>query len=211
MANISSADGTITVKFDSESCLQSLARVFTIASDWEYGIFGIENVEDFNRDDEFTATSAFAAAGRWTFQENICHLFDWVEDSLITVDKKVLEDSNFEIKFEYTDYEPGCEVHYRATDYLIHEAGTPLTDTRFVSGDLEELGLDWGTRLEEGGESEDGLYSELACLDDDGVYEFLTDEKEGLERYFNKSLKALLDDEFSGYKEMYLRGKANDC
>ena len=206
MANLSDAGGTMTINFDSERCLESLVRVFNIASHWEYGIFTGEKIDDFGRLDEFTVTSNFAAVGRWSFQSSLQSLFEDVElNGLFEDDRKVLEGSDFEIKFDYTDYEPGCELFYEATDKLVHKAGTPLIETLFFNLEYSDIDMSWGNRLRKEVEDEDYLVNEILWdMEPEDVYEFLENERASLEEYFGKSL----EDHANKYKKSY---ESYDC
>lgn len=190
MANISSASGTIEI-LGSEEVVKTILNLFEKTDTWDYNTsVDMASLENPSTD---TYTANFWGSGRWVYQENIERMFRWLKDEIGALERVLLENSDFGIIFSFTDYEPGCEAFYRATDALRHKRGIKLEETEYVQGDCEQLDLSWGNRLDNGFEDDDSLASMLDDMDDDEMKEFLEQEAEGLKKHYGCSLLDLLD------------------
>lgn len=200
MANCSSAWGAIEIFADSEETMKLIIKSFEKCEYCEYNTcLGGKDYYRLNGDTEFPYRlgTSFSGTGRWAYQDNIARHFIWcVNEKNLTEDEiKKLENANFYLVYDYTDYECGCEVFYRAIDQLVHLKSVPLKETVFNQGSYENVDLSWGNRLREEVEDERYLIGMLSDFEPDEVYDFLEKERESLEEYFEKSLKEYSKDE----------------
>lgn len=194
MANCSTAWGEIEICADSEETMKLIIKSFEECEYCEHNTcLGSKDYYKFNGDTEFPyrLSTSFDGTGRGAFQENIIRHFTWcVNGKDLTEDEiKKLENSNFYIVYDYTDYECGCEVFYRAVDQLVHLKGVPLEKTVLNQGYYENVDLSWGNRLREEVEDEWYLIDMLSDFEPDQVYDFLETERESLEEYFEETLE----------------------
>jgi len=136
MANISSADGTVSVdeKWDPE-LIGTLNMIFEKASAWEYGIH-LQN-EIPCEDASGRRSAAFYASGRWSFNSNLNSLGGWLEGDMARKNMKtgnpVWTESEKEayagllramaekwliVEFSFEDVEEGCGVYYKEKGFL---------------------------------------------------------------------------------------------
>lgn len=213
MANISDAEGEIYIEASSKEVLESVYGIFKSTEGYEYSTYIDDNLDDVEYDEEdgvFTLSSGFGGYGRWAYQENIEHLFQWTIDSLSEEMKELLTQSNFSIEFDFEDYECGCDVHYHSIMKLTHEKGVPLLDVKPEEIEYDELDNSWGTRLKEELESEEYMVDMLLESESSYVFSFLNEECDGLEEYFGESLEDLFSSEDEDWREIgkkYLEGK----
>ena len=192
MANLSDAFGNIEIK-GSEKVIESILRLFELSDAWEYNTsIDLESIEKPTDDDD-TCTINFYGTGRWCYENNIEFFFRWVNDEITKEDRTLLEGSDFEIIFDFTDYEPGCEVFYEATEALRHKKGVKLDETEYIQSEYSALDLSWGNRLDLEVENDDQLASMLDDMDENEMMEFLEQEAEGLKKHYGCSLLDLLD------------------
>lgn len=192
MANYSEAFGNIEIR-GPEEAITVILNLFKMTEAWDSEIKinpnSIENYADDN------CTADFTGVGRHCFQENIANLFHWLEKrELISEEEKILlENSDFKIIFDFTDYEPGSEIFCQAVDILEHKKNTPLSEIEYIPCEYTSLSLDWSTRLDYKVESKDALASMLNDMDGGKMMEFLEEESKGLEKHFGCSLLEVLD------------------
>lgn len=190
MENLSDAWGTIEIK-GSEQIIKSILKLFELSDAWGYNTsIDLESIEKPTDD---TCTVNFYGTGRWCYENNIEFFFRWVNDEITKEDRTLLEGSDFEIIFDFTDYEPGCEVFYEATEALRHKKGVKLDETEYIQSEYSALDLSWGNRLDLEVENDDQLASMLDDMDDNEMMEFLEEEKSSLIKHYGCPLLKILD------------------
>ncbi len=213
MANISDATGSITIETGSKEVLEAVYEVFEISRGFDYYTSLDTDLTYTEYDEEdrvFTLSSGFVGSGRWVYENNIECLFEWAIDDLSEEKKELLESNDFKIEFNFEDYECGCDVHYHAVVVINHEKGVPLLNTKSEEVECDDLGTDWGTRLEDGLESEEYMVDMLLESESSYVFSFLSEERDGLEEYFGESLEDLFSSEDEDWRKIgkkYLEGK----
>lgn len=190
MANLSAAWGTIEIK-GPEEVIKSILKLFELSDAWEYNTsIDLESIEKPTDD---TCTVNFYGTGRWCYENNIEFFFRWVNDEITKEDRTLLEGSDFEIIFDFTDYEPGCEVFYEATEALRHKKSVKLDETEYIQSEYSALDLSWGNRLDLEVENDDQLASMLDDMDGNEMMEFLEEEKSSLIKHYGRPLLKILD------------------
>lgn len=134
MANLSNADGTITIKAKSTDAIYNLLLAQRYAeAEYEYRTeftssnlsatklkSDIENISFTNQENLKVYTDTFYGIGRWSFESNV----NWFMDCLkpdsndpynIKEAKLKAQKEYYHIQFEIKDEEPGCEMLYEAT------------------------------------------------------------------------------------------------
>lgn len=149
MANISDATGwMIRMSMDSSETKADLVKAWNIIrSFWEAGEYGA-TFDEISEDDitgdgsEIYAEKSFAGWGRWTFANNVESFGEWIEESstITPEEKEFLAGKDFSIRYDFCDYEMGCEVFYEAEMENVHKAGTPLSATETET--LSEEGIE---------------------------------------------------------------------
>ena len=134
MANLSNADGTITIKAKSTDAIYNLLLAQRYAeAEYEYQTVltssnlnatelksDIENISFTNQENLKVYTDTFYGIGRWSFECNVNWFMDCLElDSNDPDDikeaKLKAQKEYYHIQFEIKDEEPGCEMLYEAT------------------------------------------------------------------------------------------------
>ena len=190
MANTSSAAGNVKVVTNREEAMKAIIKTFErCANTWYNTVFSSYEYEF--RMGEYSLIASFNGNGRWVYENNISSHFRWCigEKWLTPEEVEVLENEDFIIEYDFTDYEPGCKVFYEALCDLIHKKGTPLEATEYVEVDSRDLDMSWGNRLKLEAESEDTLVEWLLYMEPTETYQFLEEEKESLEDYFRGTLE----------------------
>lgn len=124
MANISNANGAITVTAPTEEIATKFAKKITeVAMEWSYFVdietrckFSLSEGEDGQVSVQFPMT----ALGKWTFEEAAKNLPNWAMEE---GDFDEFKEYPLEMFISYTDIEPGDEVLYEAECNLVKEAG----------------------------------------------------------------------------------------
>lgn len=172
MANISDAYGTITIKAkkDIAESLAYLIKYTQEGCDFETHLdFDVEKgVVDGDEVAENEYEYGFSGFGRWTYEFNIEHLYNWIKNAVYSkglekhyernnidvVELKnifeTIKSNDWEMLFDITDAETGCAVLYKATCLLEHKAGedetkfTELECTKYdcTSENLIKFGFD---------------------------------------------------------------------
>ncbi len=208
MANQSYAYGVIDIKADSPECVELLKAVLKLTEISEYDTTCTNYSETYKGQEGYYTSCDFTGTGCGNFEDGIQFLFQSTVKYLIKEEIAILEGSNFEISYDFTDYEPGTMEFYTACDALRHKAGNSIMGyNMYVAGDTENLDLSWGSRLEHHAESLDSMMEFMLDMYDEDVYNFLEEEKVSLEDYFHKPFTELLDTTLSEVKGAYLRGK----
>lgn len=190
MANLSDAWGTIEIK-GSEEIIKSILKLFELSDDWEYNTS--IDPESIEKPTDDTCTVNFYGTGRWCYENNIEFFFRSVNDEITEEDRTLLEGSDFEIIFDFTDYEPGREVFYEATEALRHKKSVKLDETEYIQSEYSALDLSWGNRLDLEVENDDQLASMLDDMDGNEMMEFLEEEKSSLIKHYGRPLLKILD------------------
>jgi len=136
MANCSSAYGNMYITTDKEKVNKIVGIFDNFCSHWYYDTC----VNVFFDGGDGTVEGTFDGNGRWTFQENINSWGRWIleDDKIPEETKQFLTENEFSIRYQYSDWEPGCEVLYEAEATYNHPAGVPLGDVEVSWGDFED-------------------------------------------------------------------------
>ncbi len=117
MANISDASGKLYI---SKKAWDGIADVFSdFISDYKVPYYGVQwwNIEPYGENDTSVCIE-FDGAGRWAFDScirDVTWFFYTAENPLGQKIIDYLTDFGDDAaQYEFTDYEPGCEVLYRA-------------------------------------------------------------------------------------------------
>ena len=212
MANCSFAKGYIDMTADSEKAIDLIIKSFKATEGFGYGITLTKELEREELDDgKFYYSSCFEGEGKWTFENNIHNHFRWaiINKDLTDEEFEFLEQSDFEINFDFVDYEPGMEVFYKTYDKLEHSKGDDLEETNYISGEYDDLDYSWGAFLIEEVESMESLGCWIEGEEPEKVYERLEEERAGLEEYFEEPLEDIIRKYWSDTEipEKYEEGK----
>ena len=150
MANLSNADGTITIKAKSTEAIYNLLLAQNyVESEYEYHTqirasnsdslklkSEIENNSFTNKDGLTVFSDSFYAVGRWSFENNINWFMDCLEpDSSDPEDikeaKVKAQNEYYHIEFDIKDEEPGCEMLYEATATIEYNPETKKSNISF--------------------------------------------------------------------------------
>jgi len=181
MANMSSANGTVTVTAEDYLTAKRVAQiVFAISSTWGYGTYVEHDFDETDSEIDLASSefsSSFYGDGRWDFLSNIEYLGKWLEESLADAkdpeklknDFAWLKKTPFKIEFTYTDEELGCEYIAQGTASIEHKANTPLKDMIFNSGNVESYDFNADNLMNILGYTEDEAQEKLAYLNEDNA------------------------------------------
>ena len=183
MANISDANGTITIRVRTDDT-EMFVRTWNILSDrlsnGEYstqfdgiGIYSpdIERKENDDGTVEISMSDTFYGTGRWAYQENIRYLGSWLDYEVNEEEKAFLEQLDFSVEYSFTDYEPGCCVFYEMQAHNTHIAGMSLRDISNVVDGSCDLEISASELISNG-------FEEAECIADIGI------EREALMEWF---------------------------
>lgn len=150
MANISNADGTITIKAKSTEAIYNLLLVQRYAeSNCEYytdiasSSLGskelksdIENNSFTNKDGLTVFSDSFYGIGRWSFESNVNWFMDCLEPDSSDPDdikeaKAKAQNQYYRIEFDIKDEEPGCEMLYEAIATIEYNPETKKSNISF--------------------------------------------------------------------------------
>ena len=103
MANPSDAHGTLIIKKNNNKVsLETIKKLLKESEKFYYGNLVIDpNDVSFDKEIEFSTS------GRWSLYSTLEHYFENFET---LTDKEKQELNGFSLRFDYVDYEPGCEV-----------------------------------------------------------------------------------------------------
>lgn len=150
MANLSNADGTITIKAKSTDAIYNLLLAQNyVESEYEYRTqitasnsnsvklkSDIENNSFTNKNGFTVFSDTFYGIGRWSFESNVNWFMDCLElDSNDPDDikeaKLKAQKEYYHIQFEIKDEEPGCEMLYEATATIEYNLETKKSNISY--------------------------------------------------------------------------------
>ena len=176
MANLSNADGTITIKAKSTNAIYNLLLAQNyVESEYEYQTQIIASKSDslklksdieknsFTNKDGLTVFSdSFYGIGRWSFENNVNWFMDCLELNSSDPDdikeaKLNAQNQYYRIEFEIKDEEPGCQILYEATATIEYN---PETKKSNISYDIiQEYDYSRENLIKLGFYTEDEIYS----------------------------------------------------
>lgn len=176
MANLSNADGTITIKAKSTNAIYNLLLAQNyVESEYEYQTQITASKSDslklksdieknsFTNKDGLTAFSdSFYGIGRWSFENNVNWFMDCLELNSSDPDdikeaKLNAQNQYYRIEFEIKDEEPGCQILYEATATIEYN---PETKKSNISYDIiQEYDYSRENLIKLGFYTEDEIYS----------------------------------------------------
>lgn len=150
MANLSNADGTITIKAKSTDAIYNLLLAQRYAeAEYEYRTeltssnlnatklkSDIENISFTNQENLKVYTDTFYGIGRWSFESNVnwfmdCLQIDSSDPEYIKEAKLKAQKEYYRIEFEIRDEEPGCEMLYEATATIEYNPETKKSNISY--------------------------------------------------------------------------------
>ena len=174
MANCSVACGQVPITAQNEKMVETIHKsIFGVTCRFAYHT-------DIN-DDEMevaitkhengvSATYDFTGEGRWSYDNNIKDMLQCVKAYLLDTQRKdilaVLEENNFTLTFDYSDYEVGFEWITRDKIELVHAAGMPLQKSEYKVVKHEDFDWTYGNLVNIAGECEQYAH-ELFHMDDE--------------------------------------------
>lgn len=165
MANISDASGKIRISLDAGESKEDMVKAWNIIKKfWEYGEYGAVyagiSEKDVREDrDGIHAEADFSGTGRWTFENNVESFGRWIEstDAITNDEKQFLRDRDFSIRYDFCDYEMGCEAFYEETMENVHKAGASLDSIKAESLSYEDIDITADNLCDYIGYSEDDV------------------------------------------------------
>lgn len=150
MANLSNADGTITIKAKSTDAIYNLLLAQNyVESEYEYRTqitasnsnsvklkSDIENNSFTNKNGFTVFSDTFYGIGRWSFESNVnwfmdCLQIDSSDLEYIKEAKLKAQKEYYRIEFEIRDEEPGCEMLYEATATIVYNPETKKSNISY--------------------------------------------------------------------------------
>lgn len=176
MANLSNADGTITIKAKSTNAIYNLLLAQNhVESKYEYQTqitasksdslklkSDIEKNSFTNKDGLTVFSDSFYGIGRWSFENNVNWFMDCLELNSSDPDdikeaKLNAQNQYYRIEFEIKDEEPGCQILYEATATIEYN---PETKKSNISYDIiQEYDYSRENLIKLGFYTEDEIYS----------------------------------------------------
>ena len=172
MANCSVACGQVTITAQNEKMVEAIRKnIFGVTCRFEYHT----NINDDEMEAAITkhengvsATYDFTGEGRWSYDNNIKDMLQCVKAELLDKQRKdilaVLEENDFTLTFNYSDYEIGCEWITRDEIKLVHVAGIPLQKSEYKVIKHEDFDWTYENLVNSAGECEEYAY-ELFHMD----------------------------------------------
>lgn len=172
MANCSIACGQVTITAQNEKMVKAIREsIFKIVRRFAYHT----NINDDEMEAAITkhengvsATYDFTGEGRWSYDNNIKDMLQCVKEELLDKQRKdilaVLEENDFTLTFNYSDYEIGCEWITRDEIELVHAAGIPLQKSEYKVIKHEDFDWTYENLVNIAGECEEYAY-ELFHMD----------------------------------------------
>lgn len=163
MANISDSNGKIRISLGAGESKEDMVKTWNIIKKfWGYGEYGAFFDEISDKDvcedmDGVYAEADFSGTGRWSFENNVESFGRWIEstDAITDDEKDFLRDRGFSIRYDFCDYEMGCEVFYEATMENVHEKGTSLGSINGECLSYEDIDITADNLIDYAGYSED--------------------------------------------------------
>lgn len=150
MANLSNADGTITIKAKSTEAIYNLLLAQNyVESEYEYHTqirasnsdslklkSEIEHNSFTNKDGFTVFSDSFYGIGRWSFESNVNWFMDCLEPDSSDPDdikeaKAKAQNEYYRIEFNIKDEEPGCEMLYEAIATIEYNPETKKSNISF--------------------------------------------------------------------------------
>lgn len=124
MANISNANGSVTITAPTEEIATKLAnKLRKVTIEWNYSIYIDTDIKESlrkNNDGTVSVTFPLIAAGKWAFEEASKEFPNWAMEE---DDFSEFKEHYLEMLLEYVDVEPETELLYEAEADLVKEAG----------------------------------------------------------------------------------------
>lgn len=200
MANLSSAEGYITLTGSTES-LTAFLKIIPKAQSWGYStqITDIDlMLEEIEKSTvrEMSVKSFFYGYGRWTYDNNIRYLMNWLNNdrdvdgewqSLWTIEDEInwnqLNEDPITIEFEYNEEESGNQILCESSATLTWDKGK-ITDPDYTPGEdtMHEYSAENLRNIFEYDEVYDYSDNSIDCIVEDihdgGWKEYLEDKVE---------------------------------
>ena len=218
MANISDASGRFTIHAQNLQTIKEIIHLMQYLEIGEYCTYFTDFHQDDNQFDskiieldncQYEFETDFSASGRWTYQTNIERMADWImcevkhqEDPQDSIILNHLVNEEYSIEFEYTDYEPGCEVFADMLVLFEHHKGDEFNKNKVnvcECNDIEKTVVNFANKM---GYSFDEVMYELYlwgdCFEDlekerqEEIIEELNPQISAIEAYYGKSFAELM-------------------
>ena len=142
MANMSTANGTCCIIASSQNECYKLYDILKHAEfeKWEYATIYASKIAGFEAvllDGRYQFQVDFEGYGRWSYFNNIEASFRWLKKYLTEEEWMFLTETDFEIRYEYTDYECGFQFLEDDDVRIIHCAGLDPTYSPVIEESCE--------------------------------------------------------------------------
>jgi len=134
MANISTAYGKVFLKAKTEDDLRFLYEMIVkYATHFWYLTelfeeYDSKMVYNYEEDGPLCFESSFDGSGRWEYGNNIKSFYRWLSDEMTDNEKVRFKGMWFEMEFDYSEEEPGCQILCDVSKALVtHESGSDVT------------------------------------------------------------------------------------
>lgn len=170
MANLSSANGSISILANNNETVEVLKKCFKLMEDQEYYtcVYDLDEtpIEKGEEPYELKLFSDFDAVGKGCYQNNVEFFVPFIKNFLNEIETKTLEDNKWKLYYHFYDYEYDSGFITEQVLTLTHTASTELSKTVFLevkSADIESnfvnrekyIGMDFWEEFEALTEGED--------------------------------------------------------
>lgn len=142
MANMSDVYGSVIINSVTGNVLKIAESINKITKNWHYNL-DLE-LDNLNQDNKHFMEVNFNASGRWSFQNNIELLGQWLantDDEDIDEAVEYLIEHDFELLFVFQEIELGNAFIGTGSGSVTHNFGTYLSECKCENSDYTEYDL----------------------------------------------------------------------
>lgn len=202
MANISDASGTVRINATHPEVIKNVISLMEIAERFEYGTY-LSDYEINEYPEGCKVEIPFSGAGRWCFGNNIEMMFKSIASYIASVKENKeyygqifqnVQDSDFEMIFDYCDYEPGCGILGHYVYALSHRAGEDLTAPQITEGDAMEYDFTVENLVDHVGYDLETAIQEMVYRYGEDALEYLENERDFIDNASDKEVEELYEE-----------------
>lgn len=209
MANLTSANGIVSILANNVESIEVLKKCFKLMKDQEYYtcVYGLDEapIEKGEEPYKLKLFSDFDAVGKGCYQNNVEFFIPFIKNFLNENELKTLEDNDWELYYHFYDYEYDSGFITEQVLTLTHTASTELSKTVFLevkSVDIESnlvnrekyIGMDFWEEFEALSEGEDP----------ENVVDLIEENQEVYKEYFGRELiDDLISKGYNSFVEAY--------